>query len=218
MMDYAAARHKMVENQIRTNKVTDPEVIAAMEAVPRENFVPKAKQGIAYIDEDIQIAPGRYLIEPMVLSRLLQAAELRDSDVALVIGANTGYGAAVTARLANTVVAVESDAKLAASAAENLSALHCDNAVVIDGDLAAGYPRQAPYDVIVFEGAVTQVPDAIFEQLGEGGRLVVVERGARSVGEARLYERDGAVIGHRALFDANIPYLPGFEPKGGFVF
>lgn len=143
-MDYAAARHNMVENQIRTNRVTDPRIVATMDALPRELFVPKQLRGIAYVDEDLDLGNGRYLMEPLVLARLLQAAELRPEDVVLDVGCGTGYSTAVLARVASTVVALESDSDLAEAAASLLAELGMDNAVVVTGPLADGYPAQSP--------------------------------------------------------------------------
>ncbi|MEQ8285177.1 protein-L-isoaspartate O-methyltransferase [Thalassospira sp.] len=217
-MDYQIARHNMVENQVRTNKVTDPLVIAAMEEVPREQFLPEGKRGIAYVDEDIAVGGGRFAMEPMVIARLMQCAEIAETDVALVIGAGFGYGSALISRVAETVVSVESDKEMAAAAEKTFQNANYDNVIVVEGDLAAGYAKQAPYNVIVFDGAVAEVPAGILEQVAEGGRLLAVVREAGKVGVARLYERENGVIGHRDLFDANIPYLPGFEPVDSFVF
>jgi len=217
VMDYSEARLNMVENQIRTNRVTDALVIEAMNTLPREAFVGAGQEGIAYIDEDIQIAPGRYLMEPMVLARLLQAAEVRESDVVLDIGCGTGYAAAVLSRLANTVVALESDAALAAQATQTLSTLEIDTVAVVEGALQDGYPKQAPYDVIFFGGAVSDVPAAIAGQLAENGRLVAVTH-KKGVGTGTLITNHRGVLSRRELFDAATPFLPGFEPAPEFVF
>ncbi len=217
MTDFAAARKQMVDSQLLPNKVTDTAVIEAMSAVPREMFVPKALRGVAYVDEDVPVAPGRYIIEPMVFARLLQAAAVGKTDAVLDVGCATGYSAAVLARLASVVVAVEEDATLAAEASNTLGGVGAENAAVIRGPLNAGYAAQAPYDVIVLEGAVEEVPATLFEQLGEGGRLVAVIAG-RGIGKATLFSRTGGVIGHRELFDAGLPPLPGFAREAGFVF
>jgi len=216
-MDYAEARLNMVENQIRTNRVTDPLIIKAMGELPREAFVPGEKAGIAYIDEDIEIAPGRFLMEPMVLARLLQAAEITESDVVLDIGCGTGYASAVLSHMANTVVALESDAGLAAQATETLSALEIDTVAVVEGALSAGAPKQAPYDVIFIGGAVAEVPQAIAGQLAEGGRLVAVTN-KKSIGTGALITNHRGILTRRDLFDAATPFLPGFEPAPEFVF
>jgi protein-L-isoaspartate(D-aspartate) O-methyltransferase len=218
MIDYAIARRNMVESQIRPNKVTDPLLLAAFLEIPREQFLPKARRGVAYVDEDIEVGEGRHLMEPMVLARLLQVAEAKPTDIALDIGCATGYSTAILARLCDTVVAVESSRRLAAEATAVLSRLGIDNVAVIEGPLDKGYPKQAPYDVILFSGAVAQVPDAILEQLGEGGRLVcVVDDGSR-VRKGTIMTRLGGVISGRPVFDAATPLLPGFDRKLGFVF
>lgn len=208
----------MVESQIRTNKVTDQRVIAAFEAVPRELFVDEAKRGIAYIDEDLEVAPGRYLMEPMVLARLLQAAAPRPGDIALDIGCASGYSTAVLAQLVETVVGVESDRALRDEANRTLNALDADNAVVVEGELDAGYQKQAPYDVIVFQGAVSAVPDVVKRQLSDGGRLVAVVCDEGGIGRATLMQRSGDGFSARILFDAGTPLLPGFAREAGFVF
>lgn len=216
-MNFAAARYNMVESQLRTNRVTDEEVLAAFQSVPREQFVPTALRGIAYVDEDLEIAPGRWLMEPMVLARLVQAAEVRPEDVALVVGCGTGYSCAILARLASTVVAVESDHELATRAQQILNELSVDNVVFAEGRLTDGNPRQAPYDVILLDGGVEEVPESIKRQLAEGGRLVTVMRQGR-VGRAVLMINRGGVVSSRVLFDAAVPVLPGFAREPGFVF
>lgn len=216
--DFSAARINMVEGQIRPNKVTDLRLVEAFMDVPRELFVPKPLRGIAYVDEDIQVAPGRYLMEPMVLGRLLQEARIGAEDVVLVVGCGTGYSAAVAGRVAATVVALESDAGLAAQATRTLQDISSDNVIVMQGPLSAGWAAQMPYDVIVLDGAVAEVPPALLEQLNEGGRLVCVINGTGRVGAARLYKKVGGTVSGRTLFDAAIHPLPGSEQKPAFEF
>lgn len=218
MVDFSTARLNMVESQIRTNKVTDPRILDALEAIPREAYVPEERRGICYVDEDLAIGGGRYLMEPMVLARLLQEARIGSQDVVLDVGCTTGYSCAVLARLAATVVGVECDAALAEEANRILSAQGIDNAVVIQDPLGDGYPKQAPYNVIVLEGAVVKVPETIRNQLADGGRLVAVIREGEGMGRATLMQRSGEVVSSRILFDAATPYLPGFEREERFVF
>jgi protein-L-isoaspartate(D-aspartate) O-methyltransferase len=227
MPAYDIARANMVENQVRPNKVTDDRVLKAMAAVPRERFVPEKFAGIAYVDEDIAVSEGRYLMEPMVLARLLQEAAITAGDVVLDIGCATGYSTAVLARLADTVVAVESDEDLAETAVVLMTELDADNTAVVTGVLREGYAKQAPYDVIVLEGAVEEVPSALSDQLVEGGRLVAVvtggdggggHPGAHRVGRATLMRRSHGALSSRVLFDASITPLPGFDIERGFVF
>ncbi|MEQ9642794.1 MAG: protein-L-isoaspartate O-methyltransferase [Alphaproteobacteria bacterium] len=210
-------RLSMVNGQIRPNSMTDERVVAAMLAVPRELFVPKALRGVAYVDEDIPVGGDRYLMEPRVLARLLQAADIEPDNVVLDVGCTTGYSTAVLARLAGSVVAIESDAELGARAQALIAELSIDNAAVVIEPLADGYAEQAPYDVIVLGGAVDVVPAVLSEQLAEGGRMVLVKR-ARGVGTAWLYRRDDGMVSGRELFDAQVMPLPGFERPTGFVF
>ncbi|MFM2044565.1 MAG: putative protein-L-isoaspartate O-methyltransferase [Pseudomonadota bacterium] len=216
--DFTAARLNMVEGQIRPNKVTDPRLIEAFLAVPREVFVPKDRRGIAYVDEDLAVAPSRFLMEPMVLARLLQEARIGDQDIVLSIGCATGYSAAVIGRIAATVVALEADAGLAADATRALQETTADNAIVMQGPLAAGWAAQAPYDVIILDGAVPEVPAALLDQLSDRGRLVGVITGTGNMGQARLYKKIGGIVSSRTLFDAAIRPLPGFALKPSFEF
>lgn len=210
-------RLSMVNGQVRPNQVTDQRVAAAMLSVPRELFVPKALRAVAYVDEDIAVGHDRYLMEPRVLARLLQAAEIESDNVVLEVGCATGYSTAVLARLAGSVVAIESDEELAARAQALIAELAIDNAAVVVDPLPDGYAEQAPYDVILLSGAVDVVPPVLSDQLAEGGRMVLVKR-VRGVGTAWLYRRDAGVVSGRALFDAQVMPLPGFEQPAGFVF
>lgn len=220
--DFATARFNMVESQIRPNKVRDERVLNAMGTLPREQFVPSLMAGIAYIDEDIQVAPGRFLLEPMVLARLLEEASIKPQDRVLDIAPATGYSTVVLAMLAQEVTGVESDPTLQKQAVGNLANLQTSNASVQLGSLVDGYKGKAPYNVIIINGAVEVVPEALLGQLAEGGRLVGVVRSygpakAAYTGEARLYEKINGHISHRPLFDANVKLLPGFEAKKVFT-
>lgn len=217
MLDFDQARNNMVDCQIRTLSVTDAQVIEALRSVPREAFVPEHLKAIAYVDEDLRLAGDRFLMEPAVLARLLQAAEVDPGDTALVIGCTTGYSVALLARLAETVVGVEPERDFVAVADRVLAELGVDNAAVIEGDPIEGYPRQAPYDVILIEGRCGEVPQRITDQLAENGRLITVvdERG---VGKATLMRRNGDAVGARTLFDAHVPPLKGFQRKHMFQF
>jgi protein-L-isoaspartate(D-aspartate) O-methyltransferase len=207
----------MVDGQVRTTDVTDAAIIAAMLAVPRENFVDEKRRALAYIDEDIAIAPGRFLMEPSPFAKLVQLAAIKPSDRVLDVGTGTGYSAAVLSRLAASVVALESDAALADRARAALAALGAGNVTVVNGRLADGHAATAPYDVIIVEGAVESLPDSLTGQLREGGRLVVVE-GRGNAGVARIYLKSGAIATGRRAYNAAVKPLPGFERTSEFIF
>jgi protein-L-isoaspartate(D-aspartate) O-methyltransferase len=216
-MDYARARLNMVNNQLRPNRVDDPTLLDAMGEVPRERFLPKALRGVAYADEDLPLPDGGWLIEPLVLGRLIQAAGVRPTDVVLVIGCSTGYAGVVLSRLAATVILVAPQAR--APAIEGLlDELGVDNvAVVVSDDPADGHPSQAPFDVIFLVGSVASVPPALFEQIGETGRIVAVIDDGR-IGKATLFTKLHGVVGQREMFDAQIPPCPGLVSSPGFAF
>lgn len=218
MLDYARARLTMVESQVKPNNVTDPRLLDALLAVPREVFLAPSWRGVAYADEDLPIAPGRYMAAAMPIARLIDVAEVDESDLVLDVGAGTGYYAAVLGCMASAVVALEEDAELAAAAARTLADQARGNVVVETGPLAAGWPAQAPYDVILMEGMVEVVPDAILEQLAEGGRLVAVVRDESGLGRGTLVTRIDGAIARRTVFDASLSALPGFERAPAFVF
>lgn len=217
-MDYAAARRKMVENQIRANRITDPALITAMATVPREAFVPAPLQGIAYVDDDIRLNGGRTLLAPLVLAQLVQLAGIAAEDVVLNVGCGVGYDTAIIAGLASAVVGLESDPGLAETARRLLTELSLGMVTIVEGPLAQGYARQSPYDVIVFGGAIAAPPAAITGQLAEGGRMVAVVTDGRGVGRGTLFVKTRGTVSHRVAFDAAAPFLPGFEPQPQFVF
>ena len=218
MADYAAARRNMVACQIRTNRVTDERVIDAMAEIPRERFVSRARHGVAYVDEDVEIAPGRYIMEPMVLARLVQEARIAADDVVLDVGCGTGYASAIMARLAGTVISLENDDSLAEQAGAVLSDVGADNAIVVAGPHDAGHARQAPYDVILVGGAIDHLPAALADQLAEAGRIVGILRRPGTVGQATLWARHRGALSSRRLFEASIPPLPGIAQPETFVF
>jgi protein-L-isoaspartate(D-aspartate) O-methyltransferase len=220
MIDFAQARRTMVDGQVRVNDVTDAAVISAMLEVPREKFVPEARASLAYIDEDLCVleAEGggiaRYLMEPMVLARMLQALEITPDSKVLDVGCATGYSAAVLSRIAGHVIALEEDAKLSGTARKLLRA---KNVEIVSGKVSAGWPAGAPYDAILIGGAVEEIPQSLTAQLKDGGRLAAVIR-KDSAARAMLYVRSGDHVSARRLFDAAIPPLPGFEAPKTFVF
>lgn len=216
-MTSSHARSNMVEGQIRPNNITDEKLIAAISLVNREKFVPKSLSGVAYLDEDIQVAPGRFLMEPMVFGKLVDAAEISADELILDIGCATGYSSAVFGKLAETVVALEEDDSLYEQATEVLSSEACDNVVVVNGPLKDGLAKQGPYDVIFINGMVGEIPTELLEQLKEGGRLLCILE-QNGVGKAVLVTYDHNIVGTRVLFDASVPPLKAFAKAATFKF
>ena len=215
MIDFADARRNMVDGQIRTANVTDLRVIAAMLEIAREKFVPPASAAIAYLDIDVSVGGSRRLLRPMMLAKLLQAADLEGTDRVLDVGCATGYGAAILARIVGQVVALEEDAGLAKTAAESLASQ--PNIQVVDGALADGWARGAPYDVVVLEGSTEVVPHGLCQQLKDGGRLVCM-LGAGPGTKAMVYTRSDGEVSGRPVFDASAVVLPGFAKTPVFAF
>jgi protein-L-isoaspartate(D-aspartate) O-methyltransferase len=216
MSEFATRRVMMVDTQVRPSDVTKFPIIDAMLSVPRETYVPDEKREAAYIGENLSIAPGRVVLEARTLAKLLDALDVQPGELVLDVGCGLGYSAAVIARLAETVVALEEDETLAADAQRLLAEENVDNAVVVTGPLAEGTAKCAPYDVITIEGGVEVVPDAILSQLKEGGRIgAVFIDGA--LGTARIgYKGEGGVT-WRSVFNASAPVLEGFRKSRGFV-
>lgn len=216
MADFATRRRMMVDTQVRPSDVTKFPIIEAMLAVPREAFVPDALREAAYVGENLAMAPGRVVLEPRTLAKLLDALDIQPGDLVLDIGTGLGYAAAVLGRLADAVVAVEEDEAMAAEAQRILSGQGVDNAAVIAGPLAKGASRHAPYDVILIEGGVAQVPAAITNQLREGGRIGAVFMSG-TLGTARIGVRHGGTVSWRSAFNAAAPVLPGFAEERAFT-
>lgn len=210
-----AARTNMIEAQIRSADVTDPRIHAAMAAVARERFVPNNKRALAYADVPVEVAPGRFLLDPRSLAKALQLAEVTAEDRVLDVACGTGYSSAVLGRLAKSVIALEQDADLVRIASEALSL--AENIEVTQGSLIEGFKMGGPYDLILVNGAIEARPDTLLSQLDEGGRLVVfLQTGAQ--GRATLFVREHGQIGSRPGFDATVPLLAGFRKSQGFVF
>ncbi|MEN2746367.1 protein-L-isoaspartate O-methyltransferase [Sphingomonas sp. T9W2] len=212
--DFEAMRHAMVVSQLRTSAVSDPRVVDAMGDVPREAFVPSAQAALAYRDAPLPLGGGRAINPPLITGRLLVAADIRPTDRVLLIGAAMGYAAAVAARLAGSVVALEEDADLAGAARD---AIADTKVTVVEGPLKAGWAESAPYDVIIIDGAIEEVPDAVAEQLAPGGRLAtgLVDRGVTRLALGRRSEGGFGVVD---FADLECVVLPGFARPKTFQF
>ncbi|MDX2259710.1 MAG: protein-L-isoaspartate O-methyltransferase [Hyphomicrobiaceae bacterium] len=223
IVDVALQRKNMVESQVRPSDVTDRRIPRAMGDIAREAFVPTHLRAIAYMDEDLTLVraapgrPARGLMSPRAFARLVQLAAIEPTDVVLDVGCATGYSSAVIARLAETVVALESDPELAEIATRTLRDAGADNVVVVAGDLALGYAAEGPYDAIVVEGAIEDVGESLLDQLKDAGRLVAI-KSAGPVSRATLWRRLGATFDEREVFEASAPVLPGFALPRTFVF
>ncbi|MEZ5685377.1 MAG: protein-L-isoaspartate O-methyltransferase [Paracoccaceae bacterium] len=215
MQDYAARRTMMVDTQVRPNDVTKYPIIEAMLNVPREAFVPDARREAAYVSEDVEIAPGRVLLEPRNFAKMLEVLDIQPGDLVLDVGAGLGYSAAVIARMAEAVVAIEEEG-LAAQAEATLAAMGADNVAVVTGALTEGAPKHGPYDAILIEGGVAQVPEALLAQLKEGGRIVAIFMEG-PLGTTRVGHKIDGVVAWRYAFNAAAPVLPGFAATQEFV-
>ena len=215
MTDFSARRVMMVDTQVRPSDVTKFPIIDAMLTVPREAFVPRDRREAAYMGENLSLGQGRVMLEPRTLAKLLDALDLQPTELVLDLGCGLGYSSAVLARLADAVVAVEEDEAMAAEAQERLARASVDNAAVICGPLVAGAPKHAPYDVITVQGGVETIPQALIDQLRDGGRIgAVFMEGA--LGVVRVGYKSGDKVSWRFVFNASAPVLPGFGLHAGF--
>lgn len=216
MTEFASRRMMMVDTQVRPSDVTKFPIIDAMLHVPREVYVPRDRQEAAYVGQNVEIAPGRVVLEPRTLAKMLDALDIQPGEMVLDLGCGLGYSAAVIARLADTVVAVEEDPGLAAEAQRALAEEGVDNAVVVAGPLAAGSAKHGPYDVITVEGGIETLPQALADQLKEGGRIAAVFMDG-ALGTVKTGIRMGGRIDWRFAFNASAPLLPGFARDRGFM-
>lgn len=216
MSEYASRRMIMVDTQVRPSDVTKFPIIDALLSVPREVYVPADRREAAYVGENLILGGGRVLLEPRTLAKFLDALNIQPTEMVLDLGCGLGYSAAVIARLAETVVAVESDERMAADAQRLLSEEGVDNAIVVTAPLAEGAPRHAPYDVITIQGAVEVVPQALLDQLKDGGRIGALFLDG-ALGTAKVGYKSGDVVTWRPVFNASAPVLDGFYRHKGFV-
>ena len=218
-MQFTTLRKAMVDSQIRPNKVIDDQVIEAFATIPRELFVSRQMQALAYIDEDIHLSGGRFIIEAMVMARMIQALYLKPSDNVMCIGAGTGYGAAILSSLVSSVIAIETRTLMVEKAQQIVAGLDIGNVAVVKSRLQDGYPSEAPYQGIFIEGGVEFVPPTLLDQLSNGGRLVCVLRPkGYDVGEATLWRKINGNVTSKALFTAQVPVLDEFKLKPKFTF
>ena len=223
-MNESLAREKMILSQLMTGNVLAPEILKAMAAVPRENFVPESYKGVAYVDKSLPLGDGRYLMEPLVFARLLDMAEIMPGDHVLDIGSGCGYSSAVLAHLAAQVTAVEPDEAIAETSTQRWMKLNLLNIDLIVKSLQPDWGVRGTYNVIMLQGAVEAVPPYVLNLLAEGGRLVAVENKSlrpdapAGLGNAVIYVKSGDACAKRAVFDASIPLMPGFTPDKHFIF
>lgn len=223
MADFEQQRLNMVESQIRPSNITDRRIMRAMARLPREQFLPEGNRALAYHDGPLTLATDAYEqqrrveLAPRDLARLIHEAKITEADTVLDVGSASGYSSAILASLCDTVIGLEIREDLATRAGETLSALAIDNAAIVSGPLTEGYNKSGPYDVIVMEGAVAEVPDKLIAQLKEGGRLVGILAN-REIGQACCWRRVGDSVSRRICFDAHAPVLPGFEREDAFSF
>ena len=217
-MDFATSRQIMVDSQIRVNDVTEKEIVSAFLHTPREAFVPKSEQAVAYAEYEIETSPGRALWTPRDLAKMLKFLEPEAGDIALVIGAGAGYETALLARIVETVIALEDSEELVEAMTGRFARLGIDRAVAVQGDLREGLPDQAPFDIILVNGLIEEAPETWFNQLAEGGRLGVPVPIGRDLGRGRVYTKSGEIVSYRDAFDGCPPKLPGFDKKPTFVF
>jgi protein-L-isoaspartate(D-aspartate) O-methyltransferase len=217
-MNFEETRRNMVNSQLLPNKVTDSSVLEAFSNLPRELFVPSNKKNIAYIDSFISISPGRFLMEPMITARMLQALELKPFDVVLSIGCGTGYSVAILSKIVETVFAVEEDADLISDATKIFLENEIDNVVMIEGSLKEGCEDHAPYDAIFFDGGIDQISENIENQLGDKGRASALVMNSHMLGSIKVYKKYHDFVSCLDLCEAMTPFLPGFEAKSEFTF
>ncbi len=217
-MEFEIARRNMVLSQLKPNKVTDEKVLEAFLQVPREIFVKKAQSKHCYIDENLMINKKRYLLNPVVLARLIQSLELNRDKTILCLGSGIGYSLVILSFLAGTVIGIDTDKKLVDDSTRIILSLNVDNVAIIRNSIDKGYLQQAPYDAILIEGSVKKVPEIILNQLNENGKLATVEEQNENHGHAVVYEKIDKNFVRSYLFDTNVPILNSFVGRFTFKF
>ena len=219
LTSFEMARKAMIDSQIRPNKVIDERVIEAYATVPREVFVPRSLKEVAYVDEDLSLSGGRYIIEAMVMGRLLQALAIKPSDNVLLVGAGTGYSAALLSHLCASVIAIDNRTAAVEKAQDILGQMEIGNVAVLKGKLTEGYANEGPFDAIIIEGGVEVMPEALLSQLAPSGKLAAIWRSSgKAQGEASLWSAAGDGYVRKSLFNAQVPTLTEFKAKPEFQF
>jgi protein-L-isoaspartate(D-aspartate) O-methyltransferase len=216
MTDFAERRRMMVDTQVRPSDVTKYPIIEAMLAVPRESFVPDAQREAAYADQNLDLGQGRVLLEPRTLAKILDALDIQNDELVLDVGCALGYSTAVVARVAQMVIGVEEDESIGADAQSQLSEAGADNAIVHVGPLSEGAAEHGPYDVIMIEGGVEDIPAALMEQLREGGRIAAIFMSG-ALGEVKIGYKTAGKLSWRFAFNAGAPVLSGFAAAREFA-
>lgn len=216
MTDFAQRRTTMVDTQVRPSDVTKFPIIDAMLTIPRELFVPTDKRELAYVGEHVGIGGGRVMLDPRTLSKMLEVANIQNDELVLDVGSGLGYSAALAARIADAVIALEDSADRVADAEAALAEAGVDNVAVVEGPLAEGAAKSAPYDVILIQGAIETVPEALISQLKDNGRIVAIFMEG-TLGAVRVGHFVDGAVSWRFAFNATAPMLPGFERERTFA-
>lgn len=210
MEAFEIARINMVKSQILPSNITNEVLIDVITEIPRHIFIPENKQGIAYIDGSLLVGNGRYILAPMIFAKMIEALDIKGSESVLDIACGTGYSSAVMANLCKKIVAVESSTDLASKAHLNLNKLGVDNVIIISNSLADGHEEGAPYNIIFINGAVSKVPQGLFNQLAENGKLITIISKTPNSGSIILYKKTNGAISSSEIFDVNQPVIEDF--------
>ncbi len=215
-MDFYTLRKNMVDSQLKPNKIVNKNLIDAFLRVPREIFLSKKIINQSYVDDNIDLTKNRYMLNPMIISRLIQALNVKQNDTILVLGSNVGYSSVILSYLCNTVIGIEAIKSFYEFSTSVLMKLDVNNVAIIKGKIEYGFPDQHPYDNILIEGGVNFVPERILNQLADNGKLVTVEVDEGNIGKAVIFKKQKNNYSKSFLFDANVPLLDVFKKKYSF--